>query len=72
MIVPPSQAQPDIQRHTRAASGAWLAPGVDGVLRVQVAGKTLRELKGLPRDGMLYPIVCMCERYQSYTMVALP
>lgn len=66
MIVPPSQAQPDIQRHTRAANGAWLAPGV------QVAGKTLRELKGLPRDGMLYPIVCMCERDQSYTMVALP
>jgi hypothetical protein len=46
------------------------APGADGVLRVQVAGKTPRELKGLPRDGMLYPIVCMCEREQSYTMVA--
>ncbi len=66
MIVPPSQAQPDIQRHTRAASGAWLPPGV------QVAGKMLRELKVLPRDGMLYPIACMCERDQSYTMVALP
>ncbi len=40
--------------------------------RARVAGKTPRELKGLPRDGMLYPIVCMCERDQSYTMVALP
>jgi len=48
------------------------APGVDGVLRVRVAGKTPREWRGLPRDGMLYPIVCMCHQYQSYTMVALP
>jgi hypothetical protein len=48
------------------------APGADGVLRARVAGKPPRELKGLRRDGMLYPIVCMCERYQSYTMVALP
>ena len=48
------------------------APGVDGVLRVRVAGKTPRELKGLPRDGMLYPIVCMCFRAQTYTMVPLP
>ena len=48
------------------------APGVDGVLRVRVAGKTPRELKGLPRDGMLYPIVCLCSSKQSITMVAPP
>ena len=48
------------------------APGVDGVLRVRVAGKVARELRGLPRDGMLYPIVCLDNSKQSYTMVALP
>jgi hypothetical protein len=48
------------------------APGVDGVLRVRVAGKTPQELKGLPRDGMLYPIVCMSNEYQRYTMVQVP
>ena len=48
------------------------APGVDGVLRVRVAGKVARELRGLPRDGMLYPIVCLRNSLQSYTMVALP
>jgi hypothetical protein len=47
-------------------------PGVDGVLRVRVAGKVARELRGLPRDGVLYPIVGMSNRDQSYTMVALP
>jgi hypothetical protein len=48
------------------------APGVDGVLSVQVEGYPRREWKGLPRDGMLYPIVCVCSNVQSYTMVALP
>jgi len=48
------------------------APGVDGVLRVRVAGKTPRELRGLPKDGTLYPIVGLANRMQSYTMVALP
>ncbi len=48
------------------------APGVDGVLRVRVAGKTARKLRGLPRDGMLYPIVGLDHKQQSYTMVALP
>ncbi len=48
------------------------APGVDGVLRVRVAGKVARELKGLPKEGMLYPIVCLADKKQSYTMVALP
>jgi hypothetical protein len=48
------------------------APGVDGVLRVRVAGKVARELKGLPSDGMLYPAVCLNGKQQSYTMVALP
>ena len=33
------------------------ARGADGVLRARVAGKTPRELKGLRRDGVLYPIV---------------
>jgi hypothetical protein len=48
------------------------APGVDGVLRVRVAGKTPRELRGLPRDGMLYPIVGLCHSMQSMSMVVLP
>jgi hypothetical protein len=47
------------------------APGVDGVLRVRVAGKIARELRGLPRDGVLYPIVGL-RKQQSITMVALP
>ena len=48
------------------------APGVDGVLRVRVAGKIARELRGLPRDGMLYPIVGLCNGLQSISTVALP
>jgi hypothetical protein len=48
------------------------APGVVGVLRVRVAGKTPREWRGLPSDGMLWPIVCLVHPSQSYTMVALP
>jgi hypothetical protein len=48
------------------------APGVDGVLSVQIEGNPRQEWKGLPRDGMLYPIVCVCNAVQSYTMVALP
>ena len=47
------------------------APGVDGLLRVRVAGKTPRELRGLPSDGMLYPIVCLCNSKQSISIVAL-
>ena len=46
-------------------------PDVDGVLRVRVADKT-RELRGLPSDGMLYPIVGLWNREQSYTIVAPP
>jgi len=49
------------------------APGVDGVLHVRVAGKFWSaKLEGLPRDGMLYPIVCLDKCVHSYTMVALP
>ena len=48
------------------------APGVDGVLRVRVAGKVARELRGLPSDGLLYPIVCLNDKKQRYTMVAPP
>jgi hypothetical protein len=48
------------------------APSVDGVLRVRVAGKVARELRGLPSDGMLYPIVCLCDSKQSISIVALP
>jgi len=47
-------------------------PGVDGVLRVRVAGKTPRELRGLPKDGMLYPMVGLWHSKQSYTMVVSP
>jgi hypothetical protein len=47
------------------------APGVDGVLRVRVAGKTPREWRGLPSDGMLWPMVCLQIEEQSYTMIAL-
>ena len=46
--------------------------GVDGVLRVRVAGKRERELRGLPKDGLLYPIVCLNNNEQSCSMVALP
>jgi hypothetical protein len=48
------------------------APGVVGVLRVWVAGKTPREWRGLPSDGMLWPLVCLVHGKQSYTMVVLP
>jgi len=48
------------------------APGVDGVLRVLVAGKMPRELRGLPSDGVLYPIVCLSNEVQSISMVAVP
>jgi hypothetical protein len=47
--------------------------GHDGVMRVQVAGKALvRDMTGLPRDGMLYPAVRLDGKKQSYTMVAAP
>ena len=47
--------------------------GHDGVMRVQVAGKALvRDMTGLPRDGMLYPAVRLDGKKQSYSMVAAP
>ena len=48
------------------------APGVVGVLRVRVAGKTPRKLRVLPREGMLYPIVCLHNNKQRMSMVGLP
>ena len=48
------------------------APGVGGVLRLRVAGKMPRELRGLPSDGVLYPIVDLMSSKQSITIVALP
>ena len=47
--------------------------GQDGVMRVRVAGKAfVRDMTGLPRDGMLYPAVCLWNRKESYSMVAAP
>ncbi len=47
--------------------------GQDGVMRVRVAGKAfVRDMTALPRDGMLYPAVCLCNSTQSYSMVAAP
>ena len=47
--------------------------GQDGVMRVRVAGKAfVRDMTGLPRDGMLYPAVCLANSKQSYSMVAAP
>ena len=47
--------------------------GQDGVMRVRVAGKALvRDMTALPRDGMLYPAVCLSYIKQSYSMVAAP
>ncbi len=47
--------------------------GQDGVMRVRVAGKAfVKEMTALPRDGMLYPVVCLCNSVQSYSMVAAP
>ena len=47
--------------------------GQDGVMRVRVAGKAfVRDMTGLPRDGMLYPAVCLWNSEQSYSMVAAP
>jgi len=44
-----------------------------GVLRLRVAGGITAEWRALlPRDGMLYPIVCLDNSKQSYTMVAPP
>jgi hypothetical protein len=39
---------------------------------VQVAGKAMRELKKLPKDGILYPIVGLRNNKQSVFMIALP
>jgi hypothetical protein len=48
-------------------------PGQDGVMRVRVAGKAfVRDMTALPRDGMLYPAVCLGNSKQSCTMVAAP
>ena len=47
--------------------------GQDGVMRVRVAGKAfVRDMTALPRDGMLYPAVCLLNSKQSYSMVAAP
>ena len=49
--------------------------GQDGVMRVRVAGKAfafVRDMTALPRDGMLYPAVCLGHSKQSYSMVAAP
>ena len=47
--------------------------GQDGVMRVRVAGKAfVRDMTALPRDGMLYPAVCLSYSVQSYSMVAAP
>ena len=47
--------------------------GQDGVMRVRVAGKAfVRDMTALPRDGMLYPAVCLWNSKQSYSMVAAP
>ena len=40
------------------------APGVDGVLRVQVEGRRPREFRGLPREGVMYPVVGLAVREQ--------
>jgi hypothetical protein len=47
------------------------ARGVDGVLRLLVAGEAPQELGGLPMDGVLYPIVGLGYG-ESVTMIALP
>ena len=45
-------------------------PGQDGVMRVRVAGRAPKQdMTGLPRDGMLYPAVCLHNDEQSYTML---
>ncbi len=47
--------------------------GQDGVMRVRVAGKAfVRDMTGLPRDGVLYPAVGLWSTEQSCTMVAAP
>ena len=47
--------------------------GQGGVMRVRVAGKAfVRDMIALPRDGTLYPAVCLCNSQQSYSMVAAP
>ena len=48
-------------------------PGQDGVMRVRVAGRAPKQdMTGLPRDGMLYPAVCLLNDKQSYTMLPRP
>ena len=48
-------------------------PGQDGVMRVRVAGRAPKQdMTGLPRDGMLYPVVCLLNNEQSYTMLPRP
>ena len=43
--------------------------GVEGVLRVEVSGRLPREIEGLPKDGVLYPIVCLINAQQTITML---
>ena len=47
------------------------SPGATGVLRIQAAGKTPQEIRGLPQDGLLYPIVCVVNDQQRVSMVPL-
>ena len=49
-----------------------LASGIDGKMRVRLAGKTPRQLTGLPEDGMLYPIVGLSNSAQRISMVPPP
>ncbi len=69
----------------RGGIGAFFSPGdvvtvelerrhgQDGVMRVRVAGKAfVRDMTALPRDGMLYPAVCLDNSAQSCSMVAAP
>jgi hypothetical protein len=49
-----------------------LLGAADSTLRIQVAGKSPQQMRGLPRDGVLYPIVCLVNDQQKATLVALP
>ena len=56
----------------KAASSTQLPlpPAMSRLLRV--VGETPRDLRGLPRDGMLHPMARSCRTGQSYSVVAPP
>ena len=46
--------------------------GLEGVLRVRAKGRAAQELRGLPDNGLLYPVICIVNDRQKVAMVPVP